>query len=52
MITFSIEQFESLMQTIEIVSNRKFMKDLHQGIKEAKQGEIVSLESLKEELGL
>ena len=52
MITFSIEQFESLMETIEIISDKKIMEDLQQGIKEAKEGKIVSLESLKDELGL
>ena len=52
MITFSIEQFESLMETMEIISDKKFLQDLQQGIKEAKQGEVVTLESLKEELGL
>ncbi len=52
MITFNIEQFASLMETIEIVSDQKFIEDLQQGIKEAKEGEVISLESLKEELSL
>ena len=40
------------METIEIVSDQKFIEDLQQGIKEAKEGEVISLESLKEELSL
>lgn len=51
MITFSIEQFESLVETIEIISNRELIEDLRQGIKDAEEGEIVSLDSLKNELG-
>ncbi|MEM7592770.1 MAG: type II toxin-antitoxin system Phd/YefM family antitoxin [Cyanobacteria bacterium P01_A01_bin.83] len=52
MITFGVEQFESLMETIEIISDREFMRDLKQGIEEAKQGKTVSLEDLKTDLGL
>lgn len=52
MITFSVEQFKSLMETIEIISDRKFMKDLKQGIEEAKKGETVTLEEFKTDLGV
>jgi antitoxin YefM len=52
MITFSIEQFESLIETIKIIADKEFMQELEQGIKDAKNCEIISLESLKEELGL
>lgn len=44
MITFGVEQFESLMETIEIISDREFMTDLKQGIEEAKQGETITFE--------
>ena len=50
MITFGIEQFESLMETIEIMSDEEFMKEFQQGVKEAEMGDIVSLDSLKAEL--
>ena len=38
MITFGLEQFESLIETIEIISDREFMTELKQGIQEAEQG--------------
>lgn len=52
MITFGVEQFESLIETIEIISDREFMNDLKQGIKEAEQDDTVTLEELKANLGL
>ncbi|MDJ0683006.1 MAG: type II toxin-antitoxin system Phd/YefM family antitoxin [Xenococcaceae cyanobacterium MO_167.B52] len=36
MITFSLEQFESLIETIEIISDRELMTELKQGIKQYK----------------
>ncbi|MEL7010769.1 MAG: type II toxin-antitoxin system Phd/YefM family antitoxin [Cyanobacteria bacterium J06588_4] len=52
MITFGVEQFESLIETIEIISDREFMNDLKQGIKEAEQDDTVTLEELKANLDL
>ncbi|MEM7759205.1 MAG: type II toxin-antitoxin system Phd/YefM family antitoxin [Cyanobacteria bacterium P01_A01_bin.40] len=52
LITFGVEQFESLMETMEIISDQEFMTDLKQGIKEAKQGETITLEDMKNDLGL
>ena len=52
MITFGMEQFESLMETIEIISDRELMADLKQGIQEAQQGKTVTLEELKIDLSL
>lgn len=49
MITFGVEQFESLMETIEIITDEEFMSDLKQGIKEAQKGETISLDDLKAE---
>ena len=47
MVAFGLEQLESLMETIEIITDEEFMSDLKQGIKEAEQGETISLEDLK-----
>ena len=47
MITFGVEQFESLMETMELISDKDFMTELKQGIQEAEQGETISLEVLK-----
>ncbi|MEM7759193.1 MAG: type II toxin-antitoxin system Phd/YefM family antitoxin [Cyanobacteria bacterium P01_A01_bin.40] len=52
MITFGMEQFESLMETIEIISDREFMADFKQGIQEAQQEETMTLEELKTDLSL
>ena len=52
MITFGVEQFESLIETIEIISDREFMTDLKQGLEEARQGETITLEEFKIDLGL
>lgn len=49
MITFGVEQFESLMETIEIITDEEFMSDLKQGIKEAQEGETITLDDLKAE---
>ena len=51
MITFGVEQFESLIETIEIISDKEFMTELKQGIEQAEQGETISLEELKAEFG-
>ncbi|MGL5076044.1 MAG: type II toxin-antitoxin system Phd/YefM family antitoxin [Waterburya sp.] len=52
MIAFGLEQFESLIETIEIISDKKFMNNLKRGIKQAEQGETITLEELKEDLDL
>ena len=52
LITFGVEQFESLMETIEIISDQEFMADIKQGIEEAKRGETITLEQMKTDLGL
>lgn len=51
MITFGLKQFESLIETIEIISDEEFMMELKQGIQQAEQGETISLEALKADLG-
>jgi PHD/YefM family antitoxin component YafN of YafNO toxin-antitoxin module len=51
-IAFGLEQFESLIETIEIISDKKFMNNLTRGIKQAEQGETITLEELKEDLDL
>jgi antitoxin YefM len=51
-IAFGLEQFESLIETVEIISDKKFMDNLKRGIKQAEQGETITLEELKEDLDL
>ena len=52
MITFGLKQFESLMETIEIISDKEFMGELKQGIQQSEQGETITLEELKADLNL
>ncbi len=50
-VALSMKQFVSLIETIEILSDREFMVDLREGIRQADLGQTVSLEALKLELG-
>lgn len=52
MIAWSFEKFESLVETIEILSDSEFMTKLQAGIRQADAGETISLEDLKTELGI
>jgi len=52
MIALNLEQFESLMETMEIMSDRSLMEQLRSGIGQADGGETISLEELKAELGI
>ncbi len=51
-IAMSPSQLDSLLETIEILSDQEFYQQLKIGIEEAKQGKTFSLEELKDELGL
>ncbi len=51
MIAMSCEQFQSLVETMEILSDKEFMVELREGIRQAEAGETISLEELKRELG-
>jgi len=50
-VALSMKQFASLIETIEILSDREFMSELREGIRQADLGQTVSLEALKLELG-
>jgi PHD/YefM family antitoxin component YafN of YafNO toxin-antitoxin module len=50
-VALSMKQFASLIETIEILSDREFMSELREGIRQVDLGQTVSLESLKLELG-
>jgi PHD/YefM family antitoxin component YafN of YafNO toxin-antitoxin module len=51
LIALSLQQFESLLETMEILSDREFMAQLREGIRQADAGETITLEQLKAELG-
>lgn len=52
MIAMSLQQFESLLETVEILSDQELVAQLREGIRQADVGETISLEQLKAELGL
>jgi len=37
-----IEEYESLIETLEILSDRKFMKSIERGLRDAKAGKLYS----------
>jgi PHD/YefM family antitoxin component YafN of YafNO toxin-antitoxin module len=49
-VALSFKQFESLLETIEILSDGEFMADLRSGIQPAQRGETIDLQQLKAEL--
>jgi antitoxin YefM len=51
MIAMSLQQFESLLETVEILSDQELVAQLREGIRQADAGETISLEQLKIELG-
>jgi len=51
MVAMSAEEFDSLMEDIEILSNPKTMANIKQAEEEIERGEYVTLDELKEELG-
>ncbi len=50
-ILMSIDEFESLKETLEIMSDKKLMKDIKQGEKEIAEGKGIPWEQAKKELG-
>lgn len=50
MIAISCQQFESILETIEILSDREFMADLKEGIKQANSGKTINLEKINTDL--
>ncbi|NER36551.1 MAG: type II toxin-antitoxin system Phd/YefM family antitoxin [Oscillatoria sp. SIO1A7] len=51
-VAMSMELFDSLLETIEIISDGEFCAELREGIRQADAGETIALEQLKAELGL
>jgi antitoxin YefM len=46
-----MQQFASLVETMEILSDREFMTDLREGVRQADLERTISLEVMKLELG-
>jgi len=45
-------EYESLVETLEILSDPEMMKGIRQGREDIKAGRTISLEALRKELGL
>ena len=41
------EEYESMKETIEILSNKKLMKDIKEGIEDIKKGNYITFEDFK-----
>jgi prevent-host-death family protein len=52
MAAMSYEQFESLLETLSILSDAKFAQRLQESIAQAERGEAISWEDAKVKLGL
>ncbi len=52
MTMLSMDQFEGMIETIEILSDQVFAKRLKKGIEQAKAGKTVTLEEAAARLGL
>jgi PHD/YefM family antitoxin component YafN of YafNO toxin-antitoxin module len=51
-VALSYDQFESLLETLEILSNREFATKLQESIAQGEQGETIRWEEAKAKLGL
>lgn len=52
MVALGYEQFESIMETLEVLSDPELMNILRQSLAQADQGETVALEDAIAKLGL
>ena len=48
----SIEDYESLLETLDVLSNTGLMKDIKQAEKDIKKGNIKALDDIEKELGI
>jgi len=51
MVTISYEQMESLLETLEILQDENFSSHLAKGIEQAEQGETITWDDAKTQLG-
>lgn len=51
-VMISIEDYESILETLDIVSDKSLMRRIKKAEKDLRQGKGVALEKVKKELGL
>lgn len=50
-ILMSVQELDSLKETLDILSNPKLMKELNEAEEEATRGEVIAWEDFKKEMG-
>ena len=48
----AVEDFESIMETLEIMSDRKLMKKIRRSQEEIKEGKVIEMAELERKLGI
>ncbi|MDP4007280.1 MAG: type II toxin-antitoxin system Phd/YefM family antitoxin [bacterium] len=51
-VVLSYEEFDSLLETLELLSDPEELKEIEEAEREVKRGEVVSWDEVKKELGL
>ena len=51
MILIGYEMYESIMESLEIMSDTDLMEQLRQRLREARSGDVIGLDEVKRELG-
>ncbi len=46
------EEIDSFIETLEILEDKELLKDIEEGIRDVKNGNIISFDDLVKELGL
>lgn len=51
MVTIPLEDYESMQETIEILSNKALMRDLRKAMQELRDGKTIPWEEVKRQMG-
>ena len=52
LVSISKEEYESMKETLEVLSDKKLMKGISKGIEDIKKGKYITLENLKKKYHL
>ncbi|MFC1455030.1 ribbon-helix-helix protein, CopG family [Candidatus Undinarchaeota archaeon] len=44
-----LKEFEAMEETLEILQDKELMKDIKRGLREIREGKVISLEKIEEE---
>ena len=48
----SVEDYESIIETMHVQSDKELMRSIRKGEKDIKRGKVISLDELEKDLGL